>query len=175
MSLAVLPLAIADFRSFTNLPDDTRITDIYNKHTARVLSFIKKCVTTEDYTAVTDADGDDNTDRKNAFEYAFSRLGLSVMLPVLNTNTAGKGIITETGFDTGRTKLLSGAELKHRQLDLNLEALETIEEYLNDDGLVLLASYSEKPKSFFRAAVITQTETQLDEDLWDDIILWRHS
>lgn len=169
---AVIPLSVEDFRSFTNLPDDTRIRTIYSKHTARVLSLLAKAVTTEDYGAVTDAGGDDDTDRKNAFEYAFSRLCLSIMLPVLNTNTAGKGIITETGFDQGRTKLLSGAELKQRQNDLILEALNTLEEYLSDDGAVLLASYQEKPKSFFRCAVITQTEDDPTDDLWDDLNIW---
>jgi len=137
-----------------------------------VLSLLKKAVTAEDYAAVIAAGGDTDTDRENAFEYAFSRLCLSIMLPALNTNTAGKGIVTETGFDQGRTKLLSGTELKNRQTDLNLEALKTLEEYLNDDGLVLLSSYKVKPKSFFRAALISQTETDPTDDLWDDLNIW---
>lgn len=170
---AVLPLEYTSLAAYTNLPaSNSRTSSIYDKHEQRVLLFMEKYMTEDNYEALTSEDGSPTDALTNAGEFAFSRLCLSVMLPILNLNTAGEGVITSIGMDNHNTKLLSGKELKEKQIELNREALESIADYLNDDGAVLLASYKERPKRFFRSTLITQTEDDPDDDLWDDINIW---
>lgn len=70
-----------------------------------------------------------------SFKTAFSYLLFIEIMPFLNLNTAGSGIIKSTGFNDSKIDLLSNEETTQRQQSIELNALKAIKPYLSDSGL----------------------------------------
>ena len=158
-----LPVVKATVLAILNLKKEVDDNSVIAKHVATILLWFKQYVNADDYTAVavSEESGTPDTDqlaRKNSFEMAYSLKLLHSILPFINLQTAGEGIIKTTGIDSNRTSVLTGKEIEEFQHNLLIRCLQTIEDYLNDDGTALLVSLRTPKKTYFRAAVISGHE-----------------
>ena len=158
-----LPVIKETVLAILNLKSAVDDNSVMEKHVATILLWFKQYVNADDYTAVAvdEEPAEPDTDqlaRKNSFEMAYSLKMLHSILPFINLQTAGEGIIKTTGIDSNRTSVLTGKEIEEFQNKLLIRCLETIEDYLNDDGTALMVSLSEPRKTYFRAAVISGHE-----------------
>ena len=156
---ATLPVDRSIILSILNLKSEVDDNEIIAQHVSTVLLWFKKYVDADDYTAVAiDNEPANPTTAEQAridkFKMSYSLKILHSILPFINLQTAGEGIIKTTGIDSNRTSLLTGKEIDDFQYKLLLQVLETIEDYLNDDGIALLVSMRTPKKTYFRAAVI---------------------
>lgn len=160
---ATLPVAKETVLAILNLKTEVDSNDVIVKHVDTILLWFKQYVNADDYKAIAidnepESPDTDQLARKNSFEMAYSLKVLHSILPFINLQTAGEGIIKTTGIDSNRTSVLTGKEIDEFQNKLLIRCLETIENYLNDDGTAFMVSLSEPRKTYFRAAVISGYE-----------------
>lgn len=168
---AVLPVLNTTVCEILNLPAKAGITSLINKHAQAALAWLEGVIPAEadeeegievGYAELTEADPDVDAQIQALFEACYSYKMLNLIAPLLNLNTAGTGIITSTGFEASRTSLLSLDEVKKLQALMEEKALRTVEPYLNDAGVTLLAGFERATSTRMRVAVIKEE----DEDLW---------
>jgi midasin (ATPase involved in ribosome maturation) len=70
----------------------------------------------------------------NAFKLGFAYLVNAHVLEFLNTNTAGSGIIRNTGLHEHKSELISNEEIEKRRWHLELIGYSVLKNYLNEVG-----------------------------------------
>lgn len=175
--MSAIPVEVNTFLDGVNLSalkDKTRIDNLVSAHEPSVLSLVEFYTTSEAYESAVSEDP--VITLANAFKFAYNLLLLKSILPFLNLNTAGEGIIASTGIDANQTNLLSYEQIKKQQNDLELQALRALRYYLSEEGKRQLINLSGTKKSKVKAALLCEEETgettpwwypgDFDEDLW---------
>lgn len=129
-----MPISITadEIKKIVNL-DKVQKNELIDRHISLIDMKIQEYSLESSYNSVVDNSADDIT--ITAYKTAFSYLMFAQLMPFLNTNTAGSGIVKSTGFNESKIDLLSQAETEKRQQSAELEALKFIKKHLNTTGL----------------------------------------
>lgn len=127
----MITITTAEFKENVNL-DKLKKDELINSHMFAVDLKLQGITQPDVYESVNEETADEPVVK--AFKLAFSYLLYMEILPFLNVNTAGSGIVSSTGIDQSRTELISQTELERRQNSAELKAYELLYTYLNDAG-----------------------------------------
>lgn len=127
----MITITTADFKQNVNL-DKLKKEELITSHMFAVDLKIQGITRQDIYNAVNEETAPEPVIK--AFKLALSYLLYMEIMPFLNVNTAGSGIVSSTGIDQSRTELISQAELERRQDAAELKAYELLVDYLNDAG-----------------------------------------
>lgn len=165
--MAAIPVEVNSFLESVNLSDlknKTRVTNLFNAHQPSVLKQIENYTTDESYSEATSETA--GLAIANAFKFAFNLLTLRSILPFLNLNTAGSGVVSSTGIDQNKTNLLSHDQVQKIQRSHELEALKMLNPYLSEEGKIQLVNLSGKKKSKVKAAILGEDEEAASTPWW---------
>ncbi len=128
----ILPVAVSTVLKVLNLPNDAKITSVFDEHKDRIMTLLEMFSDTLAWEDLLSESVDKN--QQNSYKFAYCYLLLANTIQFLNLKTLGEGIIKTTGFDSNSTELLTGAEIASWQKRLEIDALEMIKEYLSESG-----------------------------------------
>lgn len=132
MFAEVYPLNTSTVIQILNLSSDERITNTFTAHGGRAVLWLKKVSEEDTWDAVQGDLGESDAEESYKFAYCYYLLASTIQF--LNLKTIGEGIIKTTGLDQQSTELLTGGEIRSFKKNLEIQALETIEDYLNATG-----------------------------------------
>lgn len=128
----MLNITVAEIKKIVNIEKVAK-DDMISNQLALVDRTIQLYTQADVYAAVEAGTADETV--TTAFKTAFSYFLFIEIMPFLNTNTAGNGIIKSTGFNDSKIDLLSNEETTQRQQNIELSALKVIKPYLSDSGI----------------------------------------
>lgn len=128
----MLNITVAEIKKIVNLEKVAK-DDLISNQLVLIDSKIRSITKAETYESVEAETADDTV--ITSFKTAFSYLLFTEIMPFLNINTAGSGIVKSTGFLESKIDLLSNEETSKRQQNIELNALKIIKPYLNDTGI----------------------------------------
>jgi len=132
MFVEVYPLNTSTVIQILNLNNDERIINTFNAHGGRAVLWLKKVSEEDIWDAVQGDLGESDAEESYKFAYCYYLLVSTIQF--LNLKTIGEGIIKTTGLDQQSTELLTGSEIQSFKKNLEIQALEVIEDYLNATG-----------------------------------------
>lgn len=114
-----------------NIPNEDNLVNLFGEHSDRVLLWLKRMLDLNEF----ESDYPDiSLPEIPEYKFSYCYYLLSITLDFINLKTLGQGIIKTTGIDSQSTELLSGNEIRAFKKDLEIRALEVIEDYLSDYG-----------------------------------------
>lgn len=128
----MIKITVDEVKRICNLHDIDRVEILESKFVI-TNALLKGVVRKRYYMQVVKENADELV--KSAFYTGFSYFLYAECIELLNTNTAGSGIIASTGYADSRIELLSTEESFQKRNNLEYKAYTVLKDYLNEAGL----------------------------------------
>jgi hypothetical protein len=160
----LLPMSIERILAVNNLPANMKSNSTWNDMHKMAIREFEQYVEAEYWGELFAGCDTFDADELVAGELAVGIYTYVKMMPFLNLNSSPTGFVKKRGIEDNAAEIMSFSELKQYKVDMEKQALRTIQKHLTNKGFERLNKLNGKRRNL-RCALISGSSTDIGWDL----------